>query len=123
MPIRLPSNVSLVRFSSSDGLRLEGRLVRAAPDRGVVLCHPHPLYGGSMLTPVIMTVERAFQEAGYTTLAFNFRGVGGSEGEHGSGQPEVADVRGALTHLEEVLGGRVRGRRSQGTPSAASWGP
>jgi len=109
MPIRLPSKASLVRFSSSDGLRLEGRLVRAAPDRGVVLCHPHPLYGGSMLTPVIMTVEQAFQEAGYTTLAFNFRGVGGSEGEHGGGQPEVADVRGALTHLEEVLGGRVRG--------------
>jgi uncharacterized protein len=109
MPIRLPSNVSLVRFSSSDGLRLEGRLVRAAPDRGVVLCHPHPLYGGSMLTPVIMTVEQAFQEAGYTTLAFNFRGVGGSDGEHGGGQPEVADVTGALTHLEEVLGGRARG--------------
>jgi alpha/beta superfamily hydrolase len=108
MPIHLPSNVSLVRFSSSDGLRLEGRLVRAAPDRAVVLCHPHPLYGGSMLTPVIMTVEQAFQEAGYTTLAFNFRGVGGSEGAYGGGQPEVADATGALTYLEEVLGGRAR---------------
>jgi alpha/beta superfamily hydrolase len=108
MPIRLSRDSSLVRFPSSDGLRLEGRLTKAATDRAVVLCHPHPLYGGSMLTPVIMTVEQAFQEAGYTTLAFNFRGVGGSDGEHGGGQPEVADVTGALTHLEEVLGGRVR---------------
>jgi hypothetical protein len=59
-----------------------------------------------MLTPVIMTAEQAFQEAGYTTLAFNFRGVGGSEGVYGEGQAEVADVTGALTHLETVLGGR-----------------
>jgi alpha/beta superfamily hydrolase len=108
MPVRLSPNASLVRFSSSDGLQLEGRMARGAPDRGVVLCHPHPQYGGSMSTPVIMTVEQAFQEAGYTTLAFNFRGVGGSEGAYGSGQAEVADVTGALTFLEAVLGGRAR---------------
>lgn len=108
MPIRLAPNASLVRVSSSDGLQLEGRLSRGAPDRGVVLCHPHPQYGGSMLTPVIMTVEQAFQEAGYTTLAFNFRGVGGSEGAYGGGQAEVADVAGALNCLEAALGGRVR---------------
>ena len=59
-----------------------------------------------MLTPVILTVEQAFQEAGYTTLAFNFRGVGGSEGTHGEGRAELADVAGALTHLGEALGGR-----------------
>lgn len=108
MPIRLPSNASLVRFSASDGLRLEGRLIRSASGRGVVLCHPHPLYGGSMLTPVIMTAEQAFQEAGYTTLAFNFRGVGGSEGAYGGGQAEVADVAGALTYLGDVMGARTR---------------
>lgn len=108
MPIRLSSGATLVRFPSADGLRLEGRLTRGAPDRAAVLCHPHPLYGGSMLTPVIMTVEQAFQEAGYTTLAFNFRGVGGSEGAYGGGQAEVADVAGALTHLEGVLSGRFR---------------
>jgi len=108
MPVRLSPNASLVRFSSSDGLQLEGRMARGAPDRGVALCHPHPQYGGSMSTPVIMTVEQAFQEAGYTTLAFNFRGVGGSEGAYGGGQAEVADVAGALTFLEAVLGGRAR---------------
>lgn len=106
MPIRLSAKAVLVSLFSSDGLRLEGRLTRGSPDRGVVLCHPHPLYGGSMLTPVIMTVEQAFQEAGYTTLAFNFRGVGGSEGAHGEGRAELADVTGALTYLGETLGGR-----------------
>jgi hypothetical protein len=108
MAIRLSHNVTLIRFLSSDGLRLEGRLTRGAPDRAAVLCHPHPLYGGSMSTPVIMTVEQAFREAGYTTLAFNFRGVGGSEGTYGGGQAELADVTGALTYLEEALGSRPR---------------
>ena len=108
MPIRLSRNAELVQFPSSDGLRLEGRLTRGASERAVVLCHPHPLYGGSMLTPVIMTAEQAFQEAGYTTLAFNFRGVGESEGAHGEGRAEVADVTGGLSFLEESLGGRPR---------------
>lgn len=108
MPIRLSHNATLVHFISSDGLRLEGRLTRGAPERTAALCHPHPLHGGSMLTPVIMTAEQAFQEAGYTTLAFNFRGVGGSEGAYGEGRAEVADVAGALSFLEETLGSRPK---------------
>lgn len=59
-----------------------------------------------MLTPVIMEVEQVFREAGYTTLAFNFRGVGGSEGAFGGGLAEVADVRGALHFLADTLGGQ-----------------
>jgi uncharacterized protein len=106
MAIRLSSSASLVHFSSSDGLRIEGRLAKASADRAVVLCHPHPLFGGSMLTPVIMRAEQAFQEAGYTTLAFNFRGVGQSEGSYGEGRAEVADAIGALGFLEEALGAR-----------------
>ena len=58
-----------------------------------------------MLTPVIMTVEQTFMEAGYTTLAFNFRGVGGSQGVSGEGRAEVADVAGALAFLAGTLGG------------------
>ena len=103
MAFRLPRGARLVRFPSSDGLSLEGRLTAGGRDRGVVLCHPHPLYGGSMLTPVILTVEAAFHAAGFTTLAFNFRGVGGSEGTHGEGRTEVADVAGALAHLRTAL--------------------
>src|SRR5262245_703676 len=105
---RLPRGAQLVRFQSADGLSLEGRLTAGDRDRGVVLCHPHPLYGGSMLTPVILTVEGAFHEAGFTTLAFNFRGVGGSEGTHGDGRTEVSDVAGALTHLRAGLDDRPR---------------
>jgi alpha/beta superfamily hydrolase len=101
---RLPRDARLVRFRTADGLALEGRLTPGAPDRGVVLCHPHPLYGGSMLTPVILTAEAAFREAGWTTLAFNFRGVGASEGVHGEGRAEVADVAAALGHLRTALG-------------------
>ena len=103
MAFRLPRGATLVRFPSADGLSLEGRMVAGARDRGVVLCHPHPLYGGSMLTPVIMTVEAAFHAAGFTTLAFNFRGVGASEGTHGEGRAEVQDVAGALAHLRTSL--------------------
>lgn len=101
---RLSRDARLVRFGSADGLQLEGRLTIALRERGVVLCHPHPLYGGSMLTPVILTAEQAFQDAGYTTLAFNFRGVGGSEGTHGGGRAEMADVEGALAYLLDSLG-------------------
>jgi alpha/beta superfamily hydrolase len=61
-----------------------------------------------MLTPVILTVENAFHAAGYTTLAFNFRGVGGSEGSHGEGRTEVSDVAGALTYLRTMLGAAPR---------------
>lgn len=104
MPFRLSRNARLVGFSSSDGLKLEGRLTPGDQNRCVVLCHPHPRYGGSMLTPVIMQVEQVFHEAGYTTLAFNFRGVGGSEGMSGDGRAEIADVRGALDFLADTLG-------------------
>jgi alpha/beta superfamily hydrolase len=104
MAIRLSPLARLVHFPSADGLRLEGRCTPGEPERTAVLCHPHPLYGGSMLTPVIMTVEQAFQKAGFTTLAFNFRGVGGSQGEYDEGRAETADVAGALSYHEESLG-------------------
>ena len=108
MAFRLPRGAQLVRFLSADGLSLEGRLTAGDRLRGVVLCHPHPLYGGSMLTPVILTVEAAFHAAGFTTVAFNFRGVGGSEGTHGEGRTEVADVAGALSYLRTALGSEPR---------------
>jgi len=114
MGFRLSRDSRLVRFPSADGLALEGRLTPGDPGRAVVLCHPHPRYGGSMLTPVILQVEQAFREAGYTTLAFNFRGVGGSEGGFGGGQAEVADVQGALAFLAETPGGPPAARAVAG---------
>src|SRR5438552_7851403 len=103
MAFRLSRDARLVHFAAADGVRLEGRLTVASHERGVVLCHPHPLYGGSMLSPVVLAAEQAFREAGWTTLAFNFRGVGGSGGAFDEGRAEQGDVAGALDSLEGAL--------------------
>ncbi len=83
------------------GVELEGRLFLPASGRvpGVVLCHPHPLYGGSMDVPVIAALARAAGKRGFATLRFNFRGVGGSTGGHGGGDAEVDDVAAAVAFL------------------------
>ena len=66
---------------------------------GAVICHPHPQYGGEMRNNVVSALTAAFQEAGITTLRFNFRGVGQSGGSHGEGEAEVEDVKAAVTDL------------------------
>src|SRR5438876_1056805 len=120
MPFRLPRDARLVRFPAADGVSLEGRLTLGGGDRAVVLCHPHPLYGGSMLTPVTLTAEEVFHAAGYTTLAFNFRGVGGSGGAHDEGRAELGDVSGALAYLDGTLGDVLAVRAIAGY-SFGSW--
>jgi len=57
-----------------------------------VVCHPHPLYGGTMDNKVVTTVARALQDAGMPTLRFNFRGVGASDGAFDQGSGETADA-------------------------------
>ena len=57
-----------------------------------VVCHPHPLYGGTMDNKVVWTLARAFQQLGAPTIRFNFRGVGGSPGIHDSGRGETDDA-------------------------------
>ncbi|HOP86251.1 MAG TPA: CocE/NonD family hydrolase [Syntrophorhabdaceae bacterium] len=71
--------------------------------KGVVICHPHPLYGGSMHNNVINAMEKGFYERGFTTLKFNFRGVGRSEGTYDEGIGEIEDVMGAVNFLRENL--------------------
>lgn len=58
----------------------------------VVISHPHPLYGGTMNNKVVTTLERAFSGKGYSTVAYNFRGVGGSEGKYDNGEGEQQDL-------------------------------
>lgn len=58
----------------------------------VIICHPHPLYGGTMTNKVVSTLARAFNNLGLRTLRFNFRGVGKSEGAHDEGEGETIDV-------------------------------
>ncbi len=77
-------------------VRLEGRLSRVSGEEGLVVTHPHPLYGGSMDNNVVKALVRAGKEAGMSTLRFNFRGVGGSQGTHGRGPAERDDLRAAL---------------------------
>jgi hypothetical protein len=66
---------------------------RSVPLPGfAVLCHPHPLHGGTMENKVVHTIARAFQEAGYSSVRFNFRGVGASQGHHDEGRGETEDA-------------------------------
>jgi uncharacterized protein len=61
--------------------------------RGVaVIAHPHPLFGGTMDNKVVQTLARAFVQAGWAALRFNFRGVGASEGAHDEGRGELDDM-------------------------------
>jgi len=64
-----------------------------APVKLVVLSHPHPLFEGTMNNKVVTTMERAFHSLGYVTVAYNFRGVGQSEGEYDNGVGEVLDLQ------------------------------
>ena len=88
---------------TSDGVALEAELAAPtdAPIRAaMVLCHPHPQYGGTMRSIVVSALFDALPRAGVACLRFNFRGVEGSAGSHGEGLSEPEDVRAAL---EEAL--------------------
>lgn len=64
----------------------------ARGDIVAVCCHPHPLFGGTMQNKVVHTLARACQDQGVTSVRFNFRGVGGSEGKHDDGVGESEDA-------------------------------
>ncbi|HET7753066.1 MAG TPA: alpha/beta family hydrolase [Anaeromyxobacteraceae bacterium] len=80
--------------------RLEALIeVPDAPRFAMVVCHPHPQYGGTMHTHAVYRIARAARSRGGITLRFNFRGVGRSAGSHDEGRGEQDDVRTALAHL------------------------
>lgn len=66
-----------------------------------MVCHPHPLFGGTMHTKAVYRTAQALNEAGLAALRFNFRGVGASTGSHDQGVGEQDDVRAALDWLQE----------------------
>jgi alpha/beta superfamily hydrolase len=72
--------------------RLEDPAPGVAPAVVGVVCHPHPLYGGTMQNKVVHTLARAMQELGAPTVRFNFRGVGGSAGSYDGGAGELEDA-------------------------------
>jgi uncharacterized protein len=82
--------------------RLEALLWTSAepnPAMAALVCHPHPLYGGTMHNKVVFQAAKSLHGAGLPVLRFNFRGAGLSEGEHDRGRGEREDVRAALDYL------------------------
>src|ERR1700685_113472 len=79
----------------------------AADSSYAVVCHPHPLFGGTMDNKVVTTVARALQETGMPTLRFNFRGVGASAGVFDQGVGETADADAVASWGAERWPGRT----------------
>ena len=82
---------------TDDGITLEARWdVPDDPRAAAVLCHPHPLYGGTMQVPLLRTVSARLVEARSAVLRFNFRGVGASTGAWSGGRAAVGDLAAAV---------------------------
>jgi alpha/beta superfamily hydrolase len=82
--------------------RLEALLNLGAEDasHAALVCHPHPMYGGTLHNKVVFHTMKALNSFGFPVLRFNFRGAGLSQGEHAHGEGEVEDVRVGLDWLE-----------------------
>lgn len=86
----------------SGSFTLEGLLERNASDWGVVITHPHSLYGGDMYNTVVETIAWAYKSKGCTTFRFNFRGVGASQGAFDNGVGEQDDLCAAIEFLKDM---------------------
>ena len=82
--------------------RLEALLNAGAENatHAALVCHPHPLFGGTLHSKVVFHTMKALNSFGFPVLRFNFRGAGLSAGEHDQGEGEVDDVRAALNWLD-----------------------
>ncbi len=91
------------------GPSLEARVhAPAGAVRAVVVCHPHPLYGGSMHSPVPLAIAKELSDEARDRVAwarFDFRGVGTSEGTYDDGRGEVDDARAVIEHMRHALPG------------------
>jgi alpha/beta superfamily hydrolase len=85
-----------------EGLWLDGKI-----GRSVVLCHPHPLYGGNMQNNVVIAAQQAFASQGWGTLRFNFRGVGKSGGKAAQGTKDAEDLLEVAEYLRTNHPGKV----------------
>jgi pimeloyl-ACP methyl ester carboxylesterase len=79
----------------------------AAPRGLAVVCHPHPLHGGTMQNKVVQTLARAFVSLGYRCVRFNFRGIGASEGAWDEGRGEIDDAL-AVVQAQRAPGARLQ---------------
>lgn len=90
-----------VYFQSGE-YTIEGLLCRQSDEKAAIITHPHPLYGGDMYNYVVESVKKTYQDRGYTTLRFNFRGVGASQGNFDDGKGEKIDLLSAATYLKKL---------------------
>ena len=86
----------------SEGYEIEGLFNKKDERKGVVVSHPHPLFGGDMYNMVVETIVHVYNIKGYSTLKFNFRGVGESRGQYDNGIGEQKDVLAALSFLADT---------------------
>ncbi len=89
-------------FLSGPAGRLEAILwspSQGKPSRAAVVCHPHPLFSGTMHNKVVYHAAKSLDALGFPVVRFNFRGTGRSEGKHDRGEGERGDVRAALDFL------------------------
>jgi uncharacterized protein len=96
-------------FISGPAGRLEATLWTVAstePELVALVCHPHPLFGGTMHNKVVYQAAKGLHRRGIPVLRFNFRGAGLSEGTHHGGRGEQDDVRAALDYLAGEFPGR-----------------
>ncbi len=102
--------ISRSKSTESALLRGAGGAIDALIDtpasvRGIALvCHPHPLYGGANTNKVVHTIARTLCDLGYAAIRPNFRGVGGSEGEHDEGVAETEDMLGVISWAQSRWG-------------------
>jgi alpha/beta superfamily hydrolase len=102
----IPANPTIHSlFLEGPAGRIEGLLNAGAENatHAAVLCHPHPLFGGTLHNKVVFHAMKALNSFGFPALRFNFRGTGLSQGEHDHGVGEVDDVRTALDWLDSQL--------------------
>ena len=100
----IPENATIRSlFLDGPAGRLEALLNGGSPGatHAAVVCHPHPLFGGTLHNKVVFHTMKALNGFGCPVLRFNFRGTGMSEGEHAGGVGEVDDARAALDWLEQ----------------------
>jgi alpha/beta superfamily hydrolase len=93
---------------TADGPQLEAELTfgdHATPRAGIVLCHPHPQYGGTMRSLVISVLFAELSAAGFACLRFNFRGVEASTGTYTHGEGEQLDVVAAVAAMADAVAG------------------
>ena len=87
-------------FIESKENKIEALLEDLPGENCVIVTHPHPLYGGDMNNHVVESVCAAYRERGFSTLRFNFRGVGESDGVYDNGIGEQEDVSAAINFME-----------------------